>query len=480
MSWYLDDPPDFSRHNDEVAAVWQAYAEGRPTRVPVSVHGSIRNLLQNPAINDTGYTFEDFFTDPEAQIQCQLAYQAWYRNHVVCDREMGPPANGWTLTVDFQNSYDASWFGCPLYYAAGAVPDTVEILKQDKQKLYEMECPDLLGSGLIGRAIEFYEYMHERCRNLEFQGLPVNPPATIPGEGCDGVLDAAYKLRGAAEVCLDMVADPEYYHDLMTFITESLIRRMKAIREWRWERCPEAADKGVFQRGGYGFADDAIVLLSVPQYQEFVLPYHRRLAEEFSDGGRTSVHLCGDATRFFRLLRDELNVYGFDTGFPVDHGWLRRELGPEVTINGGPSVMLVKDGPVSTIGAKVKEICGSGVMEGGKFVLIAANNMAPCTPVEHVAAMYEAAREFGRYGTGNGGPDRCGLGSPQGCACGPSGEAGGGISGGGRPTPGPSLKGGESEGAATADGIDGITAPFHLTPAPLPRQTLGEGREADG
>ena len=36
-------------------------------------------------------------------------------------------------------------------------------------------------------------------------------------------------------------------------------------------------------------------------------------------------------------------------------------------------------------------------MEGGKFVLIAANNMAPCTPVEHVAAMYQAAREFGQY-----------------------------------------------------------------------------------
>jgi hypothetical protein len=397
MAWFLQRPPDVARHNEEVAAVWRAFREGRPTRVPVSVHGSIRNLIQNPALNNTGFTFEDFFTNPEAQIQCQLAYQAWYRNHVLCDRELGPPAGGWTLTVDFQNSYDAGWFGCPLHYDGNAVPDTIEILKENKHRLYDMECPDPLHGGLMGRAVEFFEYMHERCRHLEFQGLPVNPPTTIPGEGCDGPLDAAYKLRGAAEVCLDMVTDPDFYHDLMGFITDCLIRRIKAIRRWRWERNPDAPDRGVFKRPGYAFADDAVVLLSVPQYREFVLPYHRRMVEEFSDGGPTSVHLCGDATRFFRLMRDELNVYGFDTGFPVDHGWLRRELGPEVQINGGPSVMLIRSGPAGAIRAEVRRICESGVMEGGRFVMIAANNMAPCTPVENVVALYEAAKEYGRY-----------------------------------------------------------------------------------
>jgi uroporphyrinogen-III decarboxylase len=274
----------------------------------------------------------------------------------------------------------------------------VEILKEDKQKLYSMECPDPLHGGLLGRAMEFFEYMHDRCRSLEFQGLPVHPPSTIPGEGCDGPLDAAYKLRGAAELCLDMVTDRGYYHDLMGFVTDCLIRRMKALREWRWQRFPGSPDEGQFRRPGYFFADDAIVLLSMAQYREFVLPYHRRMIEEFSDGGRIGVHLCGDATRFFPLLRDELNVYSFDTGFPVDHGQLRRDLGPEVLIQGGPPVMLLKEGPIPAIRDAVGSICASGIMEGGKFILIAANNMAPGTPVEHVTAMYEAAKEFGRYG----------------------------------------------------------------------------------
>jgi hypothetical protein len=396
MSYYLSETPDFAAHNEEVARVWKAYREGKPYRVPVSIHGSIRNYIQNPELNDTGWTFADFFTNPQAQIDCQLAYQKWYRCNLVCDREMGPPAHGWQLNIDFQNSYDAGWFGCPLHLDGNAVPDTVEVLKEDKGKLYEMECPDLLRGNLLGRAMEFFEYLHEKAPSMEFEGLPVLPPMTIPGEGMDGPLDCAYKLRGAAEILTDMLTDPGYYHDLMTFITDCLIKRMKAIREWRWERVPSSPDKGQFRRP-YAFADDDVALVSVKQYEEFVLPYHQRFIEEFGDGGPISIHLCGDATHLFKFLHDRLNVVGFDTGFPVDHGALRRELGPDVAINGGPTVMLLQAGPPRAIREEVRRICESGVMEGGKFVLIAANNMAPCTPLEHVAAFYEAAKEYGRY-----------------------------------------------------------------------------------
>ena len=397
MSSCLPEPPNFDEHNEEVSRVWKAYYEGKPYRVPVSITGSVRNYIQNPELNDSGRTFADFFTDPQAQIDCQLAYQKWQRHHLLCDREMGPPKRGWQLNVDFQNSYDAGWFGCPLHLDGNVVPDTIEILKDEKGKLYDLSCPDPLHGGLLGRAMEFFDYMHERTASIEFEGLPVHPPPTIPGEGMDGPLDAAYKLRGATEVLTDMLADPKYFHDLMTFITDCLIARMKAIRQWRWERFPDSPDRGQFRRPGYGFADDAIALISGSQYAEHVLPYHRRFVDEFSDGGPVSMHLCGDATHHFRFLRDTLNVQSFDTGYPVDHAWLRRELGPGVQINGGPTVMTIRDGPPHAIRHAVRRICESGVMGGGKFVFIAANNMAPCTPVEHACAFYEAAKEFGRY-----------------------------------------------------------------------------------
>ncbi len=396
MSFFLTEKVDFARHNEEVKKVWAAYYAGKPYRVPVMVAGSIRNLFDNPAINTTGYTFRDFFESPRAQIDCQLAYARWTRYNLRSDLEMGPPQAGWQMRVDFQNSYEAGWLGCPLRYFEQGVPDTVEILAEDKNKLYDLEPPDPLRGNLMGRIMDFFEYMRAECPKMEFEGRPVIAPASVPGEGTDGPFDLAYKLRGAANVCIDMYEDPKYYHDLMTFIIENIIRRMKAVKEWRWRLFPDSPDKGRF-KGPYGFADDALALISVDQYREFVFPYHKRLVEEFSDGSPISIHLCGDATRHFKFLKENLNVRTFDTGFPVDFAALRRELGPEVQIQGGPTVMLLKDGTPEAIRAEVKRICRSGIMTGGKFILREANNLAPATPVENIEAMYQAAQEFGLY-----------------------------------------------------------------------------------
>lgn len=388
---------DFKKHNEEVKEVWEAYNNKKPYRVPIMISGSIRNLFGNPEINKTNYTFEDFFKNPQAQIECQLAYQKWVRYNLICDQEMGPPRNGWQINIDFQNSYEAGWFGCPLRYFGNHVPDTVEILKEDKNKLYELKEPDPLSGNLLGRAMEFFEYMQDKCPKMEFEGLPVKPPVTIPGEGTDGPFDVAYKLRGAAEVCIDIYEDPKYFHELMNFVTENTIHRMKAIRRWRWSRFPESPDKDRFKVKDWGFADDAIALISVEQYQEHVFPYHQKLVEEFSDGSPVSIHLCGNATHQFKFLKDNLNIYSFDTGFPVDFEKMRRELGPEVQISGGPTAMLLKDGSAEVIREEVKRICESGIMEGGRFILIAANNLAPCTPIENIEAMYNAGKTYGVY-----------------------------------------------------------------------------------
>jgi uroporphyrinogen-III decarboxylase len=398
MSFYLSHPVDFEAHNAEVERVWKAYRERKPYRVPVSVVGSITNLFCNPEINTTGYTFRDFFENPQAQIEAQLAYQKWCRSNLLGDQAMGLPKDGWNVRVDFQNSYEAGWMGCPLRYFQGVVPDTEPILRERKERLYELETPDPLRGNLLGRAMEFFDYMQQKCPKMEFEGLPVRPPNTVPGEGTDGLFTLAYKMRGGTECCLDMMEDPGYYHDLMRFITESVIKRMKALREWRWRRCPDAEDAGKFRRPGWWFADDAIAVLSVKHYREFVLPYHRQVFEEFSDGSPISVHLCGDAARFFPILLEEFNAKSFDTGYPVPFGEVRKQLGPDVQIHGGPPVPLLKGGPPKAIRAEVRRICQSGIMEGGRFIMIAANNLAPCTPVEHVETMYDACKEFGVYG----------------------------------------------------------------------------------
>jgi uroporphyrinogen-III decarboxylase len=393
----LHEKIDFKAHNEEVARVWKAYEEGRPYRVPVQVVGSITNYFLNPELNKHGWSFKNFFEEPEVQIQAQLEYQKYQRFNWVCDREMGLPDEGWPVWVDFQNSYDAGWVGCELEYIPEQVPDTKEIFREHKEKLYEMPRELPVENGLMKRILEFQDYMLDKCKGREFEGRPVKVVQTVNGEGTDGPFDLAYKLSGADNLLVDMLTDEKYYHDLMTWITENLIRRMKLLRERRWSKFPESADKGVFKQPKFYFADDAIALISTKHYQEYVYPYHKRIVDEFADGSFAGIHLCGDATRHFGFLASHLHVKSFDTGFPVDHGKLRKELGTEVEIKGGPTIMVIKDGKTDHIRSEVKRICGSGVMEGGKFVLIAANNVAPKTPAANIMEMYEAAKLYGRY-----------------------------------------------------------------------------------
>ena len=398
MSDFLKVPVDYKQHNEEVQRVWSAFWEGRPERVPVSVFGSIRVYLQNPALNTQKWTFQNFFENADVQMAAQVEYQKWQRFHWLCDREMGMPKDGWPIYVDFQNSYDAAWMGCPICYFEGSLPDTLPILSEHKEALYDM--PEWVDDekGLMPRAKEFYEQMLDARNSKEFYGLPPIVPNVAPMEGTDGPLDLAYKLRGAENLLVDMMADEKYYHDLMRYITENLIRRIKRMKEYRWGLRPDSPDQGKYKTDGYIFADDAIALISQRQYREFVYPYHKRFFDEFSTGAPAMMHLCGDATHHFKFITDTFNVQAFDTGFPVNHGDLRRELGEDVTIQGGPTIMEIKDGTPESISAEVKRICQSGVMQGGKFIMIAANNIAPMTPVENIQMLYESTKCWGRYG----------------------------------------------------------------------------------
>jgi hypothetical protein len=377
---------DFTAHNEQQAAVWQAFHAGSPTRVPMILGISSRYTVANPVSNPEGIDFEQFFCDPRAMFTHLLRKQHFIRHHLLFDQEMGLPAQ-WTVGVDLQNSYEALWWGCELHFRPGQVPDTTPIVSSsNKRLLLDRGAPGPF-DGWLGRAWEYLEQFQEWAKTEEFEGRPI-VASGVPGLGSDGIFTTACALMDPTDLMCEMYEDPRFVHDFLTLITEATIDRIKAFRRKLGQ---EETSLSV------GLADDSIQMLSHDHYVEFVLPHHQRMVAEFGSQGPNSIHLCGDATRHFRFLRDTLNIQSFDTGFPVDFGWLRDDLGPDVTIYGGVHVDLLLRGPVPAIRARVKQIMESGIKAGGKFVFREGNNLAPGTPVGHVAAMYEAVREFGCY-----------------------------------------------------------------------------------
>jgi uroporphyrinogen-III decarboxylase len=94
-------------------------------------------------------------------------------------------------------------------------------------------------------------------------------------------------------------------------------------------------------------------------------------------------------------------VYSFDTGFPVAHQELCEELGPEVSIQGGPSVGFITNASCEEIEAESKRIIydvkKAANRTGRRFVFRDGNDLPPGTPLEKIEALYNACKNYGRF-----------------------------------------------------------------------------------
>ncbi len=381
---------DFARHNKEVKAVWEAFWAGEPIRMPVITGISDRFFVLNRDTNPKRVSFYDYTNDPRLMFLMQAEFSRYHKFNIIGDHEMGIPEGGWNVNVDFQNYYEAAWLGCSVLFPKGEVPYAVPLLQEDnKHALFERGIPDSF-SGIMKQGSEYYERFLEYAKDYTIEGQRITNVST-PFAGTDGMFTIACELRGADNLCIDMYDDPDYYHQLMDYLTEATIQRMRDFRRFLGEDLVSKA---------FWFADDSILLLSCEMYKEFVLPYHKRLAAALSTmEQRGGVHLCGDATRHFKTIRDELNIYTFDTGFPVDHVALIKELGTEVIIQGGIPAELVKNGTPEEIDRQSKAIIEAVKPLTKRFIYREGNDIPPYTPMEKINALYNAGVRYSSYTT---------------------------------------------------------------------------------
>ena len=373
--------------DDDKAALWEAFHAGNPTRVPVLYGVNNRVALLDTRISCGELTYELVFQHPEYLLKAQLLfdYVCRMRYNRFCDSPMQLP-DVWRIPIHFQNVYEAWYFGCPVNFASGQVPDSTPVYAGDQREaVFDIDITRPLDRPPFKTAVDFYNYLQGYAADKTFLDRPIE--ILPPGFGTDGPLTVAMNIRGN-DILTDLITAPEYAHRLFRFIMDAALLRRKAFLNYF--EMPDGGDAGL--------ADDSIAMLGIKQYREHILPHHRYYYESINpEGGKRSMHLCGDATRHFPILHEELGVATFDTGFPVDSGRLRRELGTDVAIMGGVEVATLVNGTPDQVYARSKEILTSGIMEGGRFVFREGNNLPPNVPWCNLASMYQAAFDFGQY-----------------------------------------------------------------------------------
>lgn len=379
---------DYEQHNKKSKEIWAAYEAGQPIRVPVTIYADARNWLAEKSQNKQGIKLRQYLTDPQVMLETQVRTQEWIRLMILSDDGMGYP-DSWHLRVDCQNYLEMAWFGCEI--SSTDEPHSYPFLNNDnKNMLFDKGLFDPW-SGIHRFVKQTYEYFLEQKSYYHYQGIPIGT-VLLPYNmtGTDGPFTIACGIRGTESFLLDLIDDPTYAKTLLKYVTENIINRIKAVRTYLGE--PRISDI-------FGFADDAITLLSPELYVHFVLPCHKRIFDELSlQNGFRSMHLCGDAQRFFQIIQNELHVMQFDTGFPVDFNKLYQELNPGTRILGGPPISLLLNGTTKEIDESVRRILNSGVMSLSEaFILREANALAPGTPLRHVNQIYMSAEKYGYY-----------------------------------------------------------------------------------
>lgn len=351
---------------------------------------NIRVILLNPALNPEGYTFEQYFKDPIVTMTVQARHAEYWSTVMsrVCDNSSKLP-DKWSCGVDTLNTYDGAYFGSPVVYDAGQVPSNVSFMTEaDVDGFLRRDFSRPLENSWVLEKLKLREEMVKAARDFKYAGRGVD---VRPFElGFDGPVTIGAVLMGTDLFSL-LGAEPAKAVAFMRKIMEAVVVRNQALTNLH----------GKWQKGDWGWAaDDSIQLLSAGMYEELILPLHEWWYSAISNAtpasNARSIHLCGDVMRHLPILHRKLGVTSFDTGFPIDFGRVRRELGPDVEISGGPHVALLTNGTPDECAKRTKEILLSGVKEGGRFILQEGNNLPPRCPMENLKAVYESCLEHGK------------------------------------------------------------------------------------
>jgi uroporphyrinogen decarboxylase len=144
-------------------------------------------------------------------------------------------------------------------------------------------------------------------------------------------------------------------------------------------------------------------LMSPDTYRALIKPYHKAYTgfiKEKAPHAKVFMHTCGSVHDLIPELIDN----GVDILNPIQprarnmEPWrLKRDFGDALCFHGGIDVVAVLPRlPPQGVRETVRDVM-STLGRGGGYILAASHNIQDDTPVQNIAAMYEAGRTFGRY-----------------------------------------------------------------------------------
>jgi uroporphyrinogen-III decarboxylase len=210
-------------------------------------------------------------------------------------------------------------------------------------------------------------------------------------------LESPKGIRKYDDFLMAHLTHPEYIKGIYARQTEVALANLRLYHEAVGERIA-----AIFV-SGTDFGSQRGELISPDLYREFYLPFHKKINGWIHrhTSWKTFFHCCGSIHHLIPLFIEA----GVDILNPVqcsaadmDPHSLKREFGDKIVFWGG-GVDTQKTLPFGTpeeVGAEVADRVRT-FAPGGGFVFNSIHNIQAKVPAENIIAMYESARDVGRY-----------------------------------------------------------------------------------
>jgi len=186
----------------------------------------------------------------------------------------------------------------------------------------------------------------------------------------EGPLALYADLRGVESMFMDLIDRPQMYLDVAEVLIENQIR---------FARAQVAAGADML-----GVGDAVASLVSPAMYQQFVLPFEKKLFDAIHEAGAAvKLHICGDVNNSVRFMAQTgCDVLDVDWMVPLDEA--RAAIGPDITLAGNfdPSAILLQGTPQDVADAARENI----EMAGPRFLLQPGCEVPPGTPEANIRA----------------------------------------------------------------------------------------------
>jgi len=219
-------------------------------RLPITV------LIGPYCSNLTNYTVKEILTDARKSAEAHLAFYDRFKPD--------------SLVVYNDIYLELEAIGCKLEFPEDNISHPKTPILEEKSQLAGLKVPDPKKDGRLPYFIELCERVSTQVRKTATMGL-----------GHSGPWNLAMHLRGAEQLMLESITDPEFVHELMRFTTEVVRTVGDALIEAGFSP-------------SLGEACASCSLISPQIYRDFIKPYHKELRDYFrSKRAPMALHICG-------------------------------------------------------------------------------------------------------------------------------------------------------------------------------------------